>query len=97
MFGNYFSYTVDVCISEKNQISIIGRTDPVGEANIVWAITGRHSSTSNIVNGAFSFSAKPGIYKAAIDAIEPFKDAVLENIRVKDGQTVDVGEIILQR
>jgi hypothetical protein len=45
----------------------------------------------------FSFSVKPGIYKVVVDAIEPYKDAVLENISVKEGQTVDVGEIMLQR
>ena len=55
------------------------------------------SSTSNIVNGAFSFDVKQGIYKVVIDAVEPYKDAVLENISVKDGQTVDVGEVVLQR
>ena len=80
----------------KDQASIIGRINPIGGANVAWAINGRDSSTSNIVNGAFSFAARPGIYKVVIDAIEPYKDAVLENISVKDGQTVDVGEIILQ-
>jgi len=81
----------------KNQTSIIGRVNPIDGANIAWAISGRDSSTSNIVNGAFSFAAKTGIYKVVIDAVEPYKDAVLENISVKEGQTVDVGEIVLQR
>jgi len=82
---------------DKNQTSIIGRVTPVDGANAAWAISGKDSSASNIVNGAFSFAAKPGIYKVIVDAIEPYKDAVLENISVKDGQTVDVGEIVLQR
>ena len=81
----------------KAQTSIIGRINPIGGANVAWAVSGRDSTTSNIVNGAFSFAAKPGIYKVVIDAIEPYKDAILENISVKDGQTVDVGEIVLQR
>jgi hypothetical protein len=80
-----------------NQTSIIGRVNPVGGANVAWAVSGRDSTTSNIVNGAFRFEAKPGIYKVVIDAVEPYKDAVLENISLKDGQTVDVGEIVLQR
>jgi multidrug efflux pump subunit AcrA (membrane-fusion protein) len=81
----------------KAQTSIIGRVNPVGGANVAWAVSGRDSTTSNIVNGAFSFEARAGIYKVVIDAVEPYKNAVLENISVKDGQTVDVGEIILQR
>ena len=82
---------------KNDQTSIIGRINPISGANVAWAVSGRDSSTSNIVNGAFSFAAKPGIYKVVIDAIEPYKDAVLENISVKEGQTVDVGEIVLQR
>lgn len=81
----------------KIQTSIVGKINPVSGANVAWAVSGRDSATSNIVNGAFSFSAKPGIYKVVIDAVEPYKDAILENISVKEGQTVDVGEIVLQR
>lgn len=84
-------------VQNKNQTSIIGRINPIGGANVAWAVSGRDSATSNIVNGAFSFAARPGIYKVVIDAVEPYKDAVLENISVKEGQTVDVGEIVLQR
>ena len=79
----------------KFQTSIVGRVNPVGGANVVWAVSGHDSTASNIVNGAFSFEAKQGIYRVVIDGVEPYKDAVLENIKVKDGQTVDVGEIDL--
>ncbi len=81
----------------KNQTSIIGRVTPIDGANVAWAISGRDSASSNIVNGTFSFSVKPGIFKVIVDAVEPYKDAILENINVKEGQTVDVGEIFLQR
>ena len=81
----------------KFQTSIVGRVNPVGGANVVWAVSGRDSTASNIVNGVFSFDARQGIYRVVIDGVEPYKDAVLENISVKDGQTVDVGEIDLQR
>jgi len=81
----------------KDQTSIIGRVNPLDGANSAWAVGGRDSSTSTIVNGAFSFSVKPGIYKVVVDAVEPYKDAVLENISVKEGQTVNLGEIMLQR
>ena len=81
----------------KYQTSIVGRVNPVGGANAVWAVSGRDSTTSNVVNGAFSLEAKQGIYKVVIDAVEPYKDAILENVSVKEGQTVDVGEIMLQK
>lgn len=81
----------------NEQTSIIGRINPVNGANSALAIGGHDSAASNIVNGAFGFSLKPGMYKVIIDAIEPYKDAVLENISVKEGQTVNVGEIMLQR
>jgi hypothetical protein len=81
----------------RYQTSIVGRINPVGGANMVYAINGRDSSSSTIVNGAFNLMAKQGVYKVVIDAVEPYKDAILENIDVKDGQTVDVGEVVLQR
>jgi len=81
----------------KYQTSIVGRVNPVGGANIAWAVSGRDSAASTIVNGAFNLAAKQGIYKVVIDAVEPYKDAILENVNVKEGQTVDVGEIILQK
>lgn len=81
----------------KYQTSIVGRVNPVGGANVAWAVSGHDSTTSNVVNGAFSLEAKQGIYKVVIDAVEPYKDAILENVSVKEGQTVDVGEIMLQK
>jgi len=84
-------------LNKRDATAITGRVNPVDGANSAWAIGGRDSAASNIVNGNFSFALKPGIYKVVVDGIEPYKDAVLENISVKEGQTVDVGEIMLQR
>ena len=81
----------------REDTSITGRITPVDGANIAWAIGGRDSSTSNIVNGSFHLVVKPGLYKVVIDANEPYKDAILENIGVTEGQTIDIGEIVLQR
>ena len=77
------------------QTSIVGRVNPLDGATSALAISGKDSATSNIVNGSFSFAVKPGIYKVMIDAVEPYKDVTLENIGVKEGQAVDVGEIVL--
>jgi hypothetical protein len=81
----------------KDPTSITGRINPIGGAHTARAVSGRDSSTSTIVNGEFYFAAKPGLYKVVIDAVEPYKDVILENIEVKEGQTVNVGEIILQK
>ena len=98
LFGIIFLVIVSIyAFQNKDQTSIVGRVNPVDGANSAWAIGGRDSASSNIVNGAFSFSVKPGIYKVVVDAIEPYKDAILENISVKEGQTINVGEIMLQR
>ncbi|HEY0433693.1 MAG TPA: carboxypeptidase regulatory-like domain-containing protein [Chitinophagaceae bacterium] len=86
-----------IAANRRVQTSIVGRVNPVAGANMVVAVSGHDSSSSTIVNGAFNLEAKPGIYRVVIDAVEPYKDAVLENINVKDGQTVDVGEIMLQK
>ena len=92
-----FLGTLAVNAFHKIQTAITGRVTPVDGATAAWAISGKDSATSNIVNGSFSFAVKPGLYKVIVDAAEPYKDAILENISVKDGQTVDVGEIVLQR
>jgi hypothetical protein len=95
--GIIFSSILAVYAFHKSQTSITGRVTPIDGANAALAISGKDSATSNIVNGVFSFAVKPGIYKVIVDAVEPYKDAILENISVKDGETVDVGEIVLQR
>ena len=92
-----FAISILNSFRHKYQTSIVGRINPVGGANVAWALSGRDSTTSNIVNGAFSLEAKQGIYKVVIDAVEPYKDAILENVSVKEGQTIDVGEIMLQK
>ena len=92
-----FSATLGAFTLRKNETSITGRVTPIDGANIAWAVSSKDSASSNIVNGTFSFSVKPGIYKVVIDGLEPYKDATVENVNVKDGQTVDVGEIMLQR
>ena len=89
-----FSATLAAFTSRRNETSITGRVTPIDGANIAWAVGSRDSVTSNVVNGIFSFSVKPGIYRVIIDALEPYKDATVENISVKEGQTVDVGEIM---
>ena len=95
--GIIFCGMVAIYAYHKNQTSLIGRVTPIDGATAAWALSGRDSATSSIVNGGFSFTVKSGMYKVVVDAVEPYKDAILENISFKDGQTVDVGEIVLQK
>ncbi|MBC7850821.1 MAG: carboxypeptidase regulatory-like domain-containing protein [Chitinophagaceae bacterium] len=61
----------------------------------VWAISGVDTVKVQPVKGSFALPVKPGIWRVIIDATEPFKDAILESVEVKDGQITDVGEIKL--
>lgn len=77
--------------------AIVGRVSPVDGAEAVWAIGGTDSVRGAINSGAFSLPVKNGTYKVVVDAKDPYKDVLLENIEVKDSRPVDVGEIVLQK
>ena len=77
--------------------SISGKIIPPEGSEIVWAIMGRDSIKTPVMSGAFVFTVKPGTWKIIVDGKEPFKDAVLEKVDVKEGQNTDVGEIRLQQ
>ena len=81
----------------KFQTGVVGRINPVSGANMVWIVGGRDSLACAVANGEFGFETRPGVYKVIIDGIAPYRDEILENVGVRDGQTVDVGEIVLQR
>jgi len=80
-----------------NQSSITGRVAPADGAETVWAISGADSTKGAISAGAFALGVKPGIYKVLVDAKDPYKDVILENLEVKQDQPLDVGEIVLQK
>lgn len=63
----------------------------------VWAINGTDSLKGQPVKGNFTIPAKTGTWKLIVDAKEPYKDAVMENVQVKEGQITDVGEIKLSQ
>jgi len=74
---------------------ISGRITPADAAQMVWAIQGSDSLRLVPAGGTFMIEARPGLYKVIVDAREPFKDVLLENIEVTTGKTTDVGEIKL--
>lgn len=77
--------------------SVSGKVVPSNASETIWAISGSDSIKANVLGGSFTFNAKPGIWKLFVDGKEPFNDAVLEKVDVKEGQNTDVGEIRLQQ
>ncbi len=73
-----------------------GRIDPKDGAAFVWAIGLKDTVTAPIINGSFIVEVKPGNYVLVIDAKDPYKDVRLENIQLKDGQTIDLGVLLLR-
>lgn len=79
--------------AQKSAIS--GRITPAESGQRVWAIHGNDSLSLIPTGGSFLIEARPGIYKIIVDAKEPYKDVLMENIEVTNGKTTDVGEIKL--
>ena len=77
--------------------SISGKIVPGDAVEVVWVFSGRDSVRTIPIDGAFVITVKPGPWTLVVDAKEPYKDAVLEKVDVKEGQNTDVGEIKLQQ
>lgn len=75
--------------------TITGRVNPPDEVETVWAFSNTDTIRGTLSQGAFALTAKPGLWKVVIDAKPPFRDAVIENVEVKNNQTTDLGEIRL--
>ena len=63
----------------------------------VWAINGIDSIKVQPVKGEFALGVKAGTYKIIVDADAPYKDAVIDNVVVKDAVITDIGEIRLSK
>ena len=79
------------------QTAITGKVTPPDGADAVWIIGGTDSVKGMLNSGNFSFTVRPGTYKILVDGKEPYKDVFVENIQVKEGAAVDVGEIVLKK
>ena len=76
--------------------SIYGSIDPPEAAAKVWAISGKDSVTVEPAAGRFSLAVPhAGNWKLVVQAINPYKDAVVENIVVTEGRSTDAGIIRL--
>ena len=63
----------------------------------VWAINGIDTIKVQPVKGEFALGVKAGNYKLVVDADAPYKDAIIDNVVVKDAVITDVGEIRLSK
>ena len=76
---------------------IVGKLNPIDGAELVWVLGSSDSLKMAPAQGQFFFDVKPGVYKLVVDAKEPYKDVLLENLQVKQDETLDVGEIPLKQ
>ena len=77
---------------------ITGKVTPADGATTVWAISGTDSVSAAVTSGSFNISVpKAGTYKVIVDAVDPYKDFVKENITVTDGQATDIGDVVLEK
>ncbi|HNP24130.1 MAG TPA: carboxypeptidase regulatory-like domain-containing protein [Panacibacter sp.] len=77
---------------------IKGKVTPAEAVQQVWAMSATDTLKSAVTNGSFELAnAKAGTYKVYIDAAEPYKDVVKDNVQVSDGGTADLGNITLEK
>src|SRR6188768_3917820 len=74
---------------------IHGIIDPADGAKKVWAISGTDSVSTTPSMGNFSVEVRPGTWKLIVEAVSPYKNALIENILIQDGQSFDAGVIKL--
>jgi hypothetical protein len=95
-----FLVSILVCLFAFSfkQSTIIGRINPVDGAELLWAI---HTNNVDSVkattasDGRFSITVKPGTYRIVVIAKPPYKNAAVENVLAREGETADTGEITL--
>lgn len=75
--------------------SIYGTIEPAEAAKKVWAINGKDSVSVVPEAGKFSIAVTAGDWKLVIEAEQPYKDAVIENVHVTEGRSTDAGVIKL--
>jgi hypothetical protein len=81
----------------STQSNIVGKVAPQDAVELIWAISGQDTVKTSLVAGSFALQVKPGNYKVVIDAKDPYKDWVMENVAIAEGETRDLGEIALEQ
>ena len=82
----------------NSQAGTIGGTIvPADGAVYVWAFQNRDTAKVVPENGQFTLPVANGVWKVIVDAKDPYKDVLIENVQVNDGKETNLGEIRLQR
>lgn len=78
--------------------SITGKITPADGATEVEADLGGEKVKGAITDGTFTIpAAKAGSYTITIKGKQPYKDAVIKDVKVEDGKATDLGEIKLEQ
>lgn len=88
---------VSAFIPRDYKSGIQGTIDPPEGAKRIWAVSGMDSASTVPISGRFALEVNAGTWKVFIDAAGPYKNAVLENIIVKEDQVTDAGVIKLSQ
>jgi len=75
--------------------SIYGTIEPQDAAKKVLAINAKDTFVVIPEAGKFSIAVSAGNWKLYVQAMKPFKDLTVENIRVEEGKSTDAGLIRL--
>ena len=106
MFKKFFTiFVCYACIAayaftgnkHSAKTSITGKVNPADGVNMVWVVSGKDSLKSPTSEGIFSFEIKPGVHQLIVDAKNPYKDVILDNLSVNENEVLDVGEIMLKQ
>jgi hypothetical protein len=95
VIGSPGSFTIQQSF-QLQKTSIAGKISPRSGADIVNVIGVKDSVKVAVVDGNFIAQVKPGRYKLIVTTKSPFKNALLDNLEVRQNQVLNVGEIILQ-
>ena len=78
--------------------SIKGTVSPSDAGIRAWAISNRDTLKSIVADGVFVITdVKPGLYNLLIEARSPYKNGVVPEVTVVEGEVADVGEIRLSK
>ena len=83
--------------SELKRTLITGRVSPADGVDMVWVISGKDTTKTAYSSGSFSVEVKPGMHTLVVDAKNPYKDVILDNLQVTENQVLELGEIILKQ
>lgn len=79
----------------EQSTGIKGSINPADGASMVWGINGTDTIKAVPANGVFALTAKAGTWQVIVDAKDPYKDAMLDKVEVKEGELTDLGVVKL--